>query len=73
MAELDFATVVIEGDWHTLLRNPPRWTQMKPKAFYASVLAWQRGVGGLVDGAWTTVESILTSERFRLVGPPHRQ
>ena len=45
MVLLDFAAVVIEGDWLQILRNPPSRTNFKPKAFYASVIAWQQRYG----------------------------
>ena len=40
MTEMNFAAVIIEADWFTILRNPPQQSQMNPKAVYASIIAW---------------------------------
>ena len=38
---LEFAFVVVEADWGTILNNPPPHTKFSPKSFYRSVIAWQ--------------------------------
>src|SRR5262249_50615392 len=40
--EMDFAAVVVEADWETILCNPPEWSRLRPKVVYRSVLAWQQ-------------------------------
>jgi hypothetical protein len=40
--EMDFAAVVVEADWETVLRDPPERSQLRPKVVYRSVLAWQQ-------------------------------
>lgn len=42
MAEYDFAAVVIEADWSTILRNPPTRSKLSPTSVYASVIAWMQ-------------------------------
>lgn len=39
---LDFAAVVVEAEWSTILTDPPRHTQLCPKTVFRSVLAWQQ-------------------------------
>ena len=45
MMDFQFAAVVIEADWYTILRNPPRRSRVKPRTIYASVIAWQQRFG----------------------------
>jgi DNA excision repair protein ERCC-4 len=45
MARMKYAAVVIEADWHTILRNPPRHSLMQPKTIYRSVIAWEQRYG----------------------------
>jgi ERCC4-type nuclease len=45
LSEYDFAAVVIEADWHTIIFNPPVRSQFNPKSFFASVIAWQQRYG----------------------------
>jgi hypothetical protein len=40
--EMDFAAVVVEADWETLLREPPERSRLRPKVVYRSILAWQQ-------------------------------
>ena len=40
MKAMDFAAVVIEADWHTIIRRPPERSQLTPKAVVASIIAW---------------------------------
>ena len=42
MTEFKFAAVVIEADWVSIIRFPPVWSQMRPKAFFASIVAWSQ-------------------------------
>lgn len=41
MAKLEFAAVVIEGEWSQILRNPPDRSKLNPKTVIRSVIAWQ--------------------------------
>ena len=45
LAKYEFAAVVIEADWHTIIFNPPLRSQFNPKSFFASVVAWQQRYG----------------------------
>ena len=36
-----FAAVVVEADWSTILHNPPPFSQLLPKTVMRSVIAWQ--------------------------------
>lgn len=38
--ELEFAGVVIEAAWPTILHQPPPHTRFSPKSFFRSVVAW---------------------------------
>lgn len=38
--ECDFAAVVIEGDWRTLLEDPPCSSQVPPKVISRTILSW---------------------------------
>jgi DNA excision repair protein ERCC-4 len=40
LADFAYAAVVIEADWHTILRNPPAFSRLNPKTVLASVVAW---------------------------------
>jgi len=40
--EMDFAAVVIEAGWSSIISNPPPHTSVRPKTIYRSVLAWQQ-------------------------------
>jgi len=42
MKLLEFAAIVVEADWLTIIKNPPARSQFRPKSFYASVIAWQQ-------------------------------
>jgi DNA excision repair protein ERCC-4 len=42
MAQLSFAVVIIEADWLTILRQPPKRSRMNPRAVYASIIAWSQ-------------------------------
>lgn len=42
MSEYDFAAVVIEADWNTILRNPPTRSKLNPKSVYSSIIAWMQ-------------------------------
>jgi len=42
MFDLEFAAVVCEADWFTVLRNPPSRSKMNPKSVYATILAWMQ-------------------------------
>jgi DNA excision repair protein ERCC-4 len=45
MAGLKYAAVVIEADWHQILRNPPPFSQLNPKTVLASAVAWTQRYG----------------------------
>ena len=40
MASFGYAAVVLEADWHTILRNPPAFSKLNPKTVLASAVAW---------------------------------
>jgi ERCC4-type nuclease len=40
--EFAFAAVVIEGEWSTILDNPPPRVRLSPRSVYRLVLAWQQ-------------------------------
>jgi len=40
MKSYDFAAVVIEADWVTILRCPPTRSKLNPRTVYASILTW---------------------------------
>ena len=42
MAEFQFAAVVIEADWKTIIKYPPHRSKVTPKHVYRSVIAWQQ-------------------------------
>jgi hypothetical protein len=42
MAGYQFAAVVIEGDWHTIVRRPPVRSRLNPKTVVASIAAWSQ-------------------------------
>lgn len=39
---MEFAAVVIEADWQTILVYPPKHSQLNPRTVFASVVAWQQ-------------------------------
>lgn len=45
MRSFQFAAVVIEGDWHTIFKHPPKFSKLKPKTIHASIIAWQQRYG----------------------------
>lgn len=45
MAEFEYAAIVAECDWQSILRCPPRHSQLLPKTILASVIAWQQRFG----------------------------
>lgn len=45
MRSFQFAAVVIEANWHTILCRPPARTRLAPKTIHASVIAWQQRFG----------------------------
>jgi DNA excision repair protein ERCC-4 len=45
MAEFDYAAIVAECDWQSILRCPPRRSQLLPKTILASVIAWEQRFG----------------------------
>jgi DNA excision repair protein ERCC-4 len=40
--EMDYAAVVIEADWSTIINHPPRRSRLTPKSVFRSVVAWQQ-------------------------------
>lgn len=42
LAAMEFAAVVIEGDWTEILHRPPPRSKLSPRTVYRSVLAWQQ-------------------------------
>lgn len=44
---LQFAAVVVEADWRTVLLDPPRHSRLNPKTVHRSVLAWTQRFKGV--------------------------
>lgn len=42
MQVFDYAALVIEGDYRTILKNPPQESSMNPKAVFRSILAFSQ-------------------------------
>ncbi|KKN80818.1 hypothetical protein LCGC14_0326240 [marine sediment metagenome] len=40
LAEFEYAAVVVEADWKTILKSPPEHTKMPPKSIYRTALSW---------------------------------
>lgn len=40
--EMDFAAVVIEAGWGSIISRPPPQSELLPKVVYRSILAWQQ-------------------------------
>lgn len=40
LAELDYSVLMIEDDWINILKNPPAYSRMNPKAVWRTCLAW---------------------------------
>jgi DNA excision repair protein ERCC-4 len=45
LSKMQYAAVVIEEDWMTILTKPPRYSMLKPRTIYVSVIAWQQRFG----------------------------
>lgn len=45
MAEMEFAAVVIEEDWNTILRQPPTRTRLPPKNVFRTAVSWMQRYG----------------------------
>lgn len=45
LAGYQFAAVVIEADWHTIVRRPPSRSRLNPKTVVASIAAWSQRYG----------------------------
>src|SRR5581483_2134770 len=41
LAKYDFAAIVIEADWSTIIMDPPKRSRLLPKTIFRSVIAWQ--------------------------------
>ncbi len=42
LSRLQFAAVVVEAEWSTILYEPPQHSQLNPKTVSRSVIAWQQ-------------------------------
>jgi ERCC4-type nuclease len=40
--ELQFAAVVVESNWYSMLTDPPAPSKLNPKTVFRSVIAWQQ-------------------------------
>jgi ERCC4-type nuclease len=40
MVTYQFAAVIIEADWHTIIKRPPVRSRLKPKTIVRSIAAW---------------------------------
>ena len=45
LSNFDYAAVVVEGDWRKCLRDPPLFSQLRPKSLFATVIAWEQRYG----------------------------
>lgn len=45
MAEMEFAAVVIEEDWETILRQPPTRSRLPPKNVFRVAVSWMQRYG----------------------------
>lgn len=41
LAKLDFSALIIEARWVDILKNPPSYSRMNPRAVWRSCLGWQ--------------------------------
>jgi ERCC4-type nuclease len=42
LAVMEWAAVVVEGDWTEVTERPPRRSKLPPRTVYRSVIAWQQ-------------------------------
>lgn len=42
MADMEFAALVIEAGWETILTAPPAHSRLNPKTVYRTAIAWQQ-------------------------------
>ena len=42
MSKMEFAVVVIEADWTTIFTTTSKYSKVRPKTIYASIMAWQQ-------------------------------
>lgn len=40
LSEMDFAAVVVEASWETILQHPPEMSKLLPKCVYRTALSW---------------------------------
>jgi ERCC4-type nuclease len=40
LSEMQFAAVVIEASWETILKHPPEFSKLQPKSVYRTALSW---------------------------------
>lgn len=45
--EMEFAAVVIEAGWSSIISNPPTQSKLSPKTVFRSVIAWQQEFPGI--------------------------
>jgi ERCC4-type nuclease len=45
MVTYQFAAVVIEADWHSIVKRPPSRSRLNPKTVVASIAAWSQRFG----------------------------
>ena len=68
MAKMQFAAVLIEADWNTILRRPPTRSRLKPKTIYRSVIAWEQRYGvhfwACTNRAFAEKTTFVMLERF---------
>ena len=41
MTEMQFACVVVESDWQTVINNPPTHSKLNPKTIWRTAISWQ--------------------------------
>ena len=45
MCDMDFAAVIVEADWKTIIKNPPSRSKLKPVSVLATIIAWMQRYG----------------------------
>jgi len=60
MVDMDFAAIVIEADWKTIIRNPPSRSGLNSKSVLATILAWMQRH----NAHWITCPNRMFAEKI---------
>ena len=44
---MEFAAIVIEADWQSIINGPPKYTKLPPKIVFRSIIAWMQRFKGV--------------------------